>query len=42
MARISPNGIVSISRGDSVRIPLYINDGDILSPVQHTLLGRTT
>lgn len=37
MARISPNGIVSISRGDSVRIPLYINDGDILSPVQHAL-----
>jgi hypothetical protein len=37
MFSISKDGIVTLSRGDNISIPLFINAGTEISPVRYTL-----
>ena len=38
MLEISNNGIISISRGDYVEIPLFINQGNKMYPIRYSMV----
>lgn len=38
MVTISNNGFISLTRGDSFSVPLFINMGTGMAPVRHSLL----
>ena len=42
MLEISNNGIITISRGDYVEIPLFINQGNKMYPIRYSLLKDDT
>ena len=42
MFNVSKNGIVSVTRGDSFQIPLFINQGTELKPIRYELTGDDT
>lgn len=38
MFSISKNGIIELSRGDNIEIPLFINKGTPLEPIRYDLI----
>ena len=40
MFTISPNGIITVTRGDSFSIDVFVNVGTVLDPVQYVLEGN--
>ena len=38
MLRIADNGIITLTRGDTAKIPLFINQGSKLYPIRYSLL----
>lgn len=38
MLRIADNGVITLTRGDTVKIPLFINQGSKLYPIRYSLL----
>lgn len=38
MVEISPNGILTLTRGDYAEIPLFLNQGNKLYPIRYSLL----
>lgn len=42
MLDISNNGIIRLTRGDSMKVPLFINNGTDMSPIRYTLNSNDT
>lgn len=40
MLSISNNGIISMTKGDDVSIPLFINQGSRMNPIRYSLLSN--
>jgi hypothetical protein len=39
MIKISNNGIITMTKGDDVSIPFFINQGTLIKPVRFSLLS---
>lgn len=40
MIRISNNGIITMTKGDDVRVPFFINQGTMIRPIRYSLLSN--
>lgn len=40
MLSISNNGIISMTKGDNVSIPMFINQGSRMNPIRYSLLSN--